>query len=298
VIGPATPAVVKLVLPRAVEAGVPVFTPASVDTELGDSASGFLARMVPSPAELGRMLGELLSADGATRVALAVVEPAAPELLAGPLSEGLSAHDAALSTTVTVSDSASVTGAVTAPVEAAPDAVVLSAPDAGILTGTVIEQLAAAGFGGERLWLVGEAAGDYSGSLPAGTLAGAGGLRNGVVPDDAFTARVRAEDPGLASVRFAAEAYDATVIAALAAELSGDDGGRSLAQWIAATTRDGIACTSFGSCLDVLRIERDIAYVGVAGPVWFDTTGQPGMARSEVLTYSAENAPESTATIG
>jgi hypothetical protein len=79
-------------------------------------------------------------------------------------------------------------------------------------------------------------------------------------PDDAFAARLRMSDPGVTDLRYALEAYDAVIIAALAAILAGDDGGASIAANIASVMADGIACTSFGQCLDVLETEPDIAY--------------------------------------
>lgn len=106
-----------------------------------------------------------------------------------------------------------------------------------------------------------------------------------VVPDAAFAAKVRQEDPGIADPSFAAEAYDATVEAALAATIAGDDGGASIARELAGVTSAGIACGGYGACLDVLTNDFDIAYAGVSSPV-------PPAQPTPETTSGATDAPE------
>src|SRR5690606_6610664 len=140
----------------------------------------------------------------------------------------------------------------------------------GDVTKALITELVKAGYGGTKLWLTSQNLADYSQALPAGTLKDVNGILEGAQPDNAFIAKLKVEDPGLGSVRYAAEAYDATVIATLAAMLAGDDGGASIAWKLADATNDGIRCTSFGECADVLSTEPDIAYEGVVGPLRLD----------------------------
>ena len=88
--------------------------------------------------------------------------------------------------------------------------------------------------------------------------------------DDAFAARLRSSDPTLADTAFGAESYDATVMIALAAELAGDDGAASIAEFLPAVTSGGVACSSYGACLDVLKSRADIRYTGVASTLTTD----------------------------
>ena len=122
-------------------------------------------------------------------------------------------------------------------------------------------------------------------ALPAGTLDGANALADGVPLDAELAARFRLEDPGLGSLRYGAEAYDATILAALAAILAGDDGGASIARTCLRPRADGIQCACFGECLDVLTTEPDIDYDGVTGPVDLDADGDRdhGLTRCYVL---------------
>lgn len=83
--------------------------------------------------------------------------------------------------------------------------------------------------------------------------------------DEAFAARLRTADPGLADPAGGAEAYDGVVSTALAATVAGDDGGASVeAGWktLAAGTTP---CTSWGECLAALADAQKIDFRGVTG---------------------------------
>jgi ABC-type branched-subunit amino acid transport system substrate-binding protein len=88
--------------------------------------------------------------------------------------------------------------------------------------------------------------------------------------DEAFTARLRSSDPTLADTRFGAESYDATVLIALAAQLAGDDGRASIAEFLPAVTSGAVDCSSYGECLDSLKAPGGIRYTGVTGQLTTD----------------------------
>jgi branched-chain amino acid transport system substrate-binding protein len=175
--------------------------------------------------------------------------------------------------------------------------VVHATPDNGDQTKALIGALSAAGFGGAKLWLTSQNLADYSQALPAGLLNGVNGILEGVQPDAAFIAKLKQEDPGLVDPRYGAEAYDATILAALAAILAGDDGGASIAAALRDASRSGIKCTSFGECLDVLRTEPDIDYDGITGTVNFDAAGDRTTASYGLYVYTAENKYQRTESI-
>jgi len=184
---------------------------------------------------------------------------------------------------------------------AKPDAVVLATPAEAVeQTTALITALTTASLGGATLWLTSQNAADYSQLLPAGVLEGANGVLEGAQPDEAFIARVTQADPGLGTVRYAAEAYDATILAALAAYRAGDDGGAAIARLLPTVSTKGITCTSFGQCLDVLTTEPDINYDGVSGPVNLTANGDVSSASWTVYGYTAGNVftPVSTVISG
>ncbi|MFC0680781.1 ABC transporter substrate-binding protein [Lysobacter korlensis] len=94
--------------------------------------------------------------------------------------------------------------------------------------------------------------------------------------DDDFLGRLTVVDPGLTDTALAAEAYDATLAAALAAVAAGDDGAASVAWALPTVTTGGYGCTVLGVCLEALAASIDIDYAGVSGP--FDIPG-PGNTR-------------------
>jgi branched-chain amino acid transport system substrate-binding protein len=296
IIGPSSSVLAERLLPLAIEAGIPLISPAATYPGVGADADGFFARTIPAYPLQGAALGELLTVQKATEIALVVGTDDVSSSITTPLTDSLAENGGELTVTATVADAAGVASAVSKVTKAKPDAVVLATPDNGDVTKALITALVKAGYGGERFWLTSQNLADYSQALPAGTLKDANGILEGGRPDAAFIAKLKVEDPGLRDVRYAAEAYDATVIATLAAMLAGDDGGASIAWKLAAVTSEGIRCSSFGECADVLSTEPDVAYAGVVGPLRLDAAGDPTRARYDVFVYNAENKAARTAT--
>lgn len=290
IVGPSSSVLAERLLPKAAEAGIPFISPAATYPQLTDvDTAGLFSRTIPSYPHQGVLLGGLLPEKGAKAVGLVTTGDELSATIAAPLEATLAANDGELAATAEATAASGVAAAVAKVTKAKPDAVVLASPDNGELTRAFIVALAGAGYGGAKLWLTSQNLADYSQALPAGTLNGVNGVLEGVQPDDAFIAKLKVEDPALGDVRYAAEAYDATMIAALAAILAGDDGGRSIASRVGAATRDGIRCTSFGECLDVLSTEPDIAYEGIAGPLRLDDAGDPTNAVYGLFAYDGEN---------
>jgi branched-chain amino acid transport system substrate-binding protein len=296
IIGPSSSVLAERLLPLAIDAGIPLISPAATYPGVGADADGFFARTIPAYPLQGAALGELLTAQKATEVALVVGTDDVSSSITTPLTDSLAEGGGELVVTASVADAAGVASAVSKVTKAKPDAVVLATPDNGDVTKALITALVKAGYGGKKLWLTSQNLADYSQALPAGTLKDANGILEGGQPDKAFIAKLKVEDPGLGNVRYAAEAYDATVIATLAAMVARDDGGASIAWKLADVTSEGIRCSSFGECADVLSTEPDVAYEGVVGPLRLDAAGDPTRARYDVFAYNAENKAARTAT--
>ncbi len=102
----------------------------------------------------------------------------------------------------------------------------------------------------------------------------AGAATTPLVPDDAFAARLRVTDPSVGDLTYGIEAYDLTMAAILGATLAKDDGGTSIAYGLSLVTGSGIPCSSYGMCLDVLKTQTSIDYMGLAGQInYSDVTG-------------------------
>ncbi len=291
VIGPSSSVLVDSLAEAVVAAGVPLISPSASLADLGDS--GLVFRTIGSYRSQGAVLAELLAEQKVTSVAYVAVDDANGEALLESLTTATADAGITLGYSGTFTAStASFTKIVNAVKKAKPGAVVIaSGPDAATATTALITALSAAGLGGSTLWLTSQNLSDYSQTLPEGLLENANGLLEGSRPDEAFAARLRQADPSASSLRYAQEAYDATVLAALAATRAGDDGGPAIARLLPVVSTKGIPCTSYGACIDVLSTEPDIDYTGISGPVDVAASGDVGVASWGVYLYGAGNTP-------
>ncbi len=291
VIGPSSSVLSQRLLALAADAGIPLISPAATYPQLTalDQGDIFFRTIATSPHQ-ALALADLLPDRDVTSVAVVYGKDDPAVTLAAALTTALDGAEIEVVDAQVASEAdADVAAALAAVTEAAPDAVVLATPDNGGLTRALISALVAAGYGGGKLWLTSGNVADYSQALPGGLLNGVNGLLDGAETDAAFQAKVKQEDPGVVDVRYAAEAYDATVLAALAAVLAGDDGSASLVRTLRAVSVDGIKCTSFGECADVLTTQPDIDYDGISGSVNLDENGDPERGGYSVVVYNSEN---------
>ena len=92
----------------------------------------------------------------------------------------------------------------------------------------------------------------------------------------------------LSDYNYAAEAYDAVVMIALAAEFAKTDGS-ALAGEIVNVSREGEACTTYAECLPLAQAGTDLNYEGVSGPNDLNGNGEPLTGTYGVLHFGADN---------
>lgn len=288
VIGPSSSVLAQRLLTAAAAARIPMISPSATYPQLTSlDTGGVFFRTIPSTADQGVALGTLLPSKRQPEVALIATADEIGQSIVSPLRTTLASNGGGLVADVTLtatSDAASVVAQIKA---AAPEAVVLDTPDNGTQTKAMITQLVGAGYGGAKLWLTSQNLADYSQALPANTLTGVNGLLEGADASAAFQAEVKAAAPAVAGFQYAPEAYDATILVALAATLAHDDAGLRVAAQLKAASVGGIKCTSYLECLDVLKTEPAIDYDGVSGPVNLDDHGDPTSADYGIYTYAA-----------
>jgi branched-chain amino acid transport system substrate-binding protein len=292
VIGPSSSVLSQRLLEPAADADVPLISPAATYPQLTAlDEAGIFVRTIASYPHQAIILADLFADRDIASVAIVFRDDDLGTSLSAGLAAALEGSEIDLEAVEVASDASAedLAEAVATVKEAAPAAVVLVTPDNGDQTKALITQLSGAGFGGAKLWLTSQNLADYSQALPGGLLNGVNGLLEGAETDAAFQAKIKQEDPGIIDFRYAAEAYDATVLAALAAQLAGDDGGASITRLLAAASVGGIKCTSYGECLDVLRSQPDIDYDGISGSVNLDGQGDPERGTYIVVGYNAEN---------
>ncbi len=96
--------------------------------------------------------------------------------------------------------------------------------------------------------------------------------------DEAFVKRLSEANPGLPDSTYAAQAYDAMVITALAAAVARTDKPDAIAKKINDVTKVGEKCTGFAECMTLLKNNKDIDYDGHSGPLEFSDPGEPTSA--------------------
>ncbi|MGC5031455.1 ABC transporter substrate-binding protein [Micromonospora sp. DT229] len=94
-----------------------------------------------------------------------------------------------------------------------------------------------------------------------------------------FKKRLLSVDPSLDGFLYSAEAYDAVVISALAAELAGTTDPPAIARQIVGVTNHGTRCGTVDQCLQLIRDGEDIEYRSVSiTRAGFTDAGEPATA--------------------
>jgi neutral amino acid transport system substrate-binding protein len=281
-------------------ARTPLISPGNSAAALSTYKSGgYYFRTAATDVAQATVLVKLAKAGGAKNISVVHQDSAYGNDVSAAVSSAATA--AGLET---VSTSAFKPGAVqkaAADARAAkPDAVILIAREDA--QGALAE-LNNAGLSGSKLILSDGAFAQYGSGLGSKALDGARAVVPGVLAPAAFQARLLDVNPGLKDLSFAAEAYDAVNLAALAAAVAGDDSGRSIAANLIAVSggtaggqgggqdagQPGKPCASYADCLAVLKTGAPVNYDGPSGPIAFDAHGDITTANFMVFTYGADN---------
>ena len=181
--------------------------------------------------------------------------------------------------------------------------VAAAAPDAVVLVGggeskAIIEELVRAGVGPSvvPLYLTDlNLSNALLAGLPAGTLTGVVGTRAGTAASAAFLDALAAQAPDLTDVGYAAQAYDAVMMIALAADAAGSTKSKAIAQQLLQVGDGPTTCTSYAGCLALVKAARTIAYVGASGPVPLGANGTPTSGTIGVYRFGADGSYPSAA---
>ncbi len=80
------------------------------------------------------------------------------------------------------------------------------------------------------------------------------------------------------NVIYGGQAYDCTVLLALAAQVAGNTNGDEIIAAIQGLTMGGEECTSYGECAGLIADGKDIRYLGAAGKLDLNAVGDPTKA--------------------
>ncbi|AJT42634.1 ABC transporter substrate-binding protein [Psychromicrobium lacuslunae] len=158
----------------------------------------------------------------------------------------------------------------------------------------ILAELGNAGVSGASLVLGDGATASYGANLAVDTLKDAQGILPGVFPTAGFQEELLKINSSLKSLNYAAETYDAVVLAALAAARAKDSSGPSVAAKlieVSGGAGDGQKCHQLADCFSLLSQHKTIDYDGLSGPIGFTEQGDISEANYLLYRYSASNLP-------
>jgi branched-chain amino acid transport system substrate-binding protein len=288
VVGPLSSSVAAAVLPGVAASGAVLVTPGATASALDTvDGPGRLFRTVAAEAVQGRALAELVLEDGAREVGLVVRADDHGRAVADAFTDAFTAGGGRISQRIDRDPSDEVVDL---------GSVATRRPDAAVLVGLadtapVIDALVAAGQGPRERLTYGTDGnlGDRLGDLVAHRRELAclrGLLAAAPVPGDlARRLEQRLGKAALgADLSHAAEAYDAVLAVAVAAEAAGTVDAPEVAAALLAVTTGGRPCGRPDRCLQLVRSGTDVALVGASGPLRLDESGNRTAA---TLTFAA-----------
>ncbi|MGH3720236.1 MAG: caspase, EACC1-associated type [Pseudonocardiaceae bacterium] len=282
IIGPATSAAALKVIDKVTCAGMIMFSPANTSSVLPTyPAHGLYFRTMSSTVLESSVLGKLVVADGNTRV----VVMSRDDVYGNDLREATAkiireSGGRVLDSFSYDPNTHNYDKEIQRVKTENPDAIVLVgfSESSDILAKMLKERL---GPRDKRVYgtsanMTNTLAGQVSPQDP-GVLAGMRGT-SPYTGSEAFVKRLRGANPGLQDLTFAAQAYDAVVITVLATAVAGTNAPTAVAKEINGVTRAGERCTSFATCMTLVKAHKPIAYDGASGPLRFTDHGEPSSA--------------------
>lgn len=292
VVGAASSSVSLSVIDKITGAGVVQFSPANTSPALDDPKTdpkNLYFRTAPSDVLQGAVMANTVLGDGKNNVAILARQDSYGELLAGQIEKGIKSGGGNVVTKQLYSaDATNFTAEVNKVAASKPDALVLVAFDE---TKKIIPALKAKGVGPQDIqtYFVDGNTADYSKDFPKGTLTGVEATLPGAELTSDFRARLLKTDPKITTFTYGPEAYDATVLTALAAISAKSDDPQTFAPWIIKNSEGGTVCTTFKQCADLAKKGEDIDYNGVSGPIEMGKTGSPTKATIGIFKYNGAN---------
>ncbi len=296
IVGAASSGVSLTVIDKILEAGTVMISPANTSTAFDEKPydkPDLYFRTAPSDVLQGAVLANLLIEDGRKNVAIMARQDSYGQVLAEQVEKGLEEAGSKVAVKTLYSEEAKNFDTEISKVAAAkPDALVLIAFDETL---KIVPALVAEGIGPKDLpaYFVDGNTANYSKDggtpLPEGMVEGVKGTVPGVAAPDGFQKRLLEVDPKLSDFTYAAEAYDATILTALAAVAAKNESGEAIALELPGISQDGTKCTGFKECADLLEKGEDIDYDGLSGPIAFSDLGSPTEASIGIYLYGKDN---------
>jgi branched-chain amino acid transport system substrate-binding protein len=306
VIGAASSSVSLNVVDTFADNKVVEVSPANTAVDLSGYSPWYF-RTAPPDGVQGNALGTLISTDGYTKVGFLVFNDTYGTGLRNVVEKTVT--DAGGSCTYGCQGDGDEFPAGQTTFSAEVSGVLASKPDAIVVlafdeTKSIVPELKAQGWDMSKVYLTDGNTSDFSEDFAKGTLEGAQGTIPGADPDATFKDRVSGwaevgEGKPLKDYSYAAESYDATILAALAAVKGGATDSQTIRDNYAAVSgaTKGEECKSFEDCVKLLDDGKEIRYTGPSGIGPIDKQNDPSSAFVGIYKYDGDNVNKLSSTV-
>jgi branched-chain amino acid transport system substrate-binding protein len=301
VIGPEDSTMTLNVIEKFTDNKILEVSPAATSADLSGYGPYFF-RTVPPDSIQGRALWTQISTDGHQKIGFLVFDDTYGTGLRDFVQQTIEAADGSCTYGCTgageefEAQQTNFSAEVQAVIATEPDAIVVLAFDE---TKAIVPELQASGWDMSKTYYSDGNTANYSKDFVPGTLDGAQGSIPGNDPDDAFKAltsgfSVFAGGAELTDFSFAAESYDAVILAALAAAKVGSNESSKIKDAYAAVSgaTNGEPCATYAECLPLLAGGGEIHYTGPSGIGPLDVDNEPSSAFVSIYKFNADNVPE------
>ena len=303
VIGAASSGVSLQFIDELVDACVVQISPANTSAAFSSYRdNGMYFRTAPSDLLQGQVMADLIARDGHDSVSMIVLNDSYGKSLADSISQNFKTLGGSVLAAPTFNAGAtSFSSQISSALAGKPDALVIISFDE--LPG-IVTQIGSK-FSSRNIYLVDGNLTNYSDLLPPGALAGAQGTYPAVDEskitdfiEDMNSYWNAAGLPALELNAYGAEAYDAAILAALAALEARSTNGANIAaklREVSGGSGNGTKCYSFATCAQIINLGGTADYEGPSGSIDFNAVGDPTDKRSILIqSYGYDNIPYTT----
>ena len=298
IVGAASSGVSLSVIDQITGAGVLQISPANTAPSLSDYADGGLYfRTAPSDVLQGRVLGNLITGDGATKVGfLTIQDPYGSGLYDNAKIAIEAAGGSVVANEVFAPSSKNFSSQIDKLLAAKPDAIAVISFDE--VKAILPELIKVKGWDPKKLYLVDGNTSNFDKDFTDFNIAGAQGTIPGVIATDDFKTRLATVNSKLDVYAYAAESYDATMLVALAAAVAKKAGeevnGKTIASHMVEVSSGGekvdfSKAGAFKTAIDLINAGKDIDFEGVSGPISFADNGDPTEAYVGIYLFDDKN---------
>jgi branched-chain amino acid transport system substrate-binding protein len=296
VIGAASSSVTINVIDDITGAGIVQISPANTATSLS-GYSDYYFRTAPPDTVQGDALANLMISDGAANVGVIVFNDSygtsLRDVVEGVVTDAGGAVTYGTSGQEFDPNETNYSAIVSDALASDPDAIAIIAFTTQ--TPLIVRELAAQNWDMANTYFVDGNIQNFGTEgdtgFPEGTLEGAKGTLPGANPTTEFQDRLATVNDSLTEFSYAAESYDATMLAALAALKGGEATGEAIQANMAAVSgaNGGTECTGWEECSGLIEDGEEIAYQAVSGVGPFNDDNDPSSAFIGIYQFDADN---------